>query len=147
MGRCPKPRPYAGSVRKESMRTVREAYADLDLTPESDNEDFIGKAMIVLGYGHFQLHLGRELIEWPFWDDLFVQCVAVIQERADLPFLGGPTAASIMDAAKSRYLVRRGARLEPGKRGKWVLPRGCMPVPDCWLATITKLKTLPMETS
>lgn len=120
------------------MKTVREYYSALDPTEGNLNLE-------VISMGLFNAYEAFD--KWPFNGDLIEQVCAVIAERADCPFLGGPTAAQIMDAAMRRYLVKKGAVPPRGLRGAWTnLPPNQMLVPGAWISTITKLKTLPPET-
>lgn len=127
------------------MKTVREYYSQLDFKQHSNPEDVFDNLEII-GYGFFQERMSKKLIEWPHWTELFLELINVISERADMPFKGGPTAAGIMDAAKSRYLVSIGAKYTGGRKGSWILPHERFAIPGQWLRTITELRKQPEET-
>jgi hypothetical protein len=117
--------------------TVREYYQQLDPTEGLDNLE-------VIGFGHFQEFIKPKLATWPYWGDLIEELCKVVVERGDMPHRGGPTCASIMEAAKTRYLVSKGAKWSGGQRGHWENISESKKVPGAWIRTITELQKLPL---
>src|ERR1700747_1746489 len=81
-----------GAPKEKRMKTIREYYLQLDFKQHGNPEDVFDNLEII-GYGFFQERLSKKLVEWPYWNDLFLEVIKVATERGDMPFKGGPTAA------------------------------------------------------
>jgi hypothetical protein len=120
----------------EAMKTIAEYFDALDA------EEGVGN-LEILGYGQFPQHAYVTLGNWRHWLALFAECVRVIQQFAEQPFLGGPSCARIIDSGMKRFLVKSGCKFTGGKKGSWELPKPDLKVPPVWIYTVNLCAKLP----
>jgi hypothetical protein len=115
------------------MQTVAEYFSVTDWSSCYD-----GLNALFMGYFPDSSVDGFE--EWGWWPELFKEARAVIDERAEMEFLGEATAAQITDAAMKRFLTKNGARWVGGRDGRLVGHDFKKNVPPVWVSVMNQLR-------
>jgi hypothetical protein len=115
------------------MQTIAEYYSAIDPTEGVGNLE-------VLCMGYFPDSSVAKFEAWRYWPELFEEAYTVIQERAEVEFLGESTAAQIMDAAMKRFLTRNGSKNTGGRDGRWVGHDSKKNVPPVWVSVMNQLR-------
>jgi hypothetical protein len=115
------------------MQTVAEYYGEIDRTSCYD-------ALNALCMGYFPDSSVDRFEEWRYWPELFEEAYAVINERAEVEFLGESTAAQIMDVAMKRFLTKNGGKYTGGRDGRWIGHDSKKTVPPVWVSVMNQLR-------